>query len=321
MIKAVLLVRMISFTVLFISTALGILAHQKSPRRWLRFFLIYMGFEAFYSVSFTFVFYSHVYLSDQPSSPSTVFILFQIITSAAVVYFAPRFLLELTGPLGGASNGGTAKRANTRRTHIAILVVPIVLTLLTLLAQMPNMFQPLTIFAERYNRFISAFFYLYLCVFFLLTFFRRKRIPASRWSREIVVFIAGAALFHLLWVVDIAFLDIQLAEQGPLRGILLTNAMYEIFWGVIAAIPAVAEISAQGSAISAEDLPGEFIREYQISAREKEVLPLLCDGMSSKDIAENLFISPRTVENHIRNIYRKCGVKRRLELVKLIGRY
>src|SRR6056297_606498 len=321
MIKAVLLVRMISFTVLFISTALGILAHQKSPRRWLRFFLIYMGFEAFYSVSFTFVFYSHVYLSDQPSSPSMVFILFQIITSVAVVYFAPRFLLELTGPLGGGGNGGAAKRAYTRRTHIAILVVPVVLTILTVLAQMPNTFQPLTIFAERYNRFISAFFYLYLFVFFLMTFIRRKRIPAGRWSREIVVFIAGAALFHFLWVVDVAFLDIQLAEQGPLRGILLTNAMYEIFWGVIAAIPAVAEISAQGSAISAENLPGEFIREYKISARENEVVPLLCDGMSSKDIAETLFISPRTVENHIRNIYRKCGVKRRLELVKLIGRY
>jgi len=321
MVKVVLLVRMISFTVLFISIALGILAHQKSPRRWLRFFLIYMGFEAFYSVSFTFVFYSHVYLSDQPSSPSMVFILFQIITSAAVVYFAPRFLLELTGTLGGGRAGGAAKRAELRRTHIALLVLPVLLTLLTLLAQLPNTFQPLTIFAERYNRFISAFFYLYLFVFFFLTFFRRQRIPSSRWSREIVVFIAGAALFHFLWVVDVAFLNIQLDQQGPLRGILLTNALYEIFWGVIVAIPAVAEIGTQGSVISAEDIPGEFIREYKISTREKEILPLMCDGMSSRDIAEALFISPRTVENHIRNIYRKCGVKRRLELVKLIGRY
>jgi len=321
MVKVVLLVRMISFTVLFISIALGILAHQNSPRRWLRFFLIYMGFEAFYSVSFTFVFYSHVYLSDQPSSPSMVFILFQIITSAAVVYFAPRFLLELTGTLGGVRAGGAAKRAELRRTHIALLVLPVLLTLLTLLAQLPNTFQPLTIFAERYNRFISAFFYLYLFVFFFLTFFRRQRIPSSRWSREIVVFIAGAALFHFLWVVDVAFLNIQLDQQGPLRGILLTNALYEIFWGVIVAIPAVAEIGTQGSVISAEDIPGEFIREYKISTREKEILPLMCDGMSSRDIAEALFISPRTVENHIRNIYRKCGVKRRLELVKLIGRY
>lgn len=321
MIKVVLLVRMISFTVLFISIALGLLAHQKSPRRWLRFFLIYMGFEAFYSVSFTFVFYSHVYLSDQPSSPSMVFILFQIITSAAVVYFAPRFLLELTGTLKGGGTGGAAERANIRRTHIALLVLPVLLTLLTLLAQLPNIFQPITIFAERHNRFISAFFYLYLCVFFLLTFFHRKKIPSGRWSREIVVFIAGAALFHLLWVVDAAFLDIQLDQQGPLRGILLTNALYEIFWGIIVAIPAVAEIGTQGSVISANDIPGGFIREYKISAREQEVLPLMCDGMSSRDIAEMLFISPRTVENHIRNIYRKCGVKRRLELVKLIGRY
>ncbi|MCF7928081.1 MAG: LuxR C-terminal-related transcriptional regulator [Spirochaetales bacterium] len=47
----------------------------------------------------------------------------------------------------------------------------------------------------------------------------------------------------------------------------------------------------------------------------------MCSGKSSKTIAEKLFISPRTVENHIQNIYRKYGVRRRLELVHLLLRY
>ncbi len=313
MVKIVLLFRMISFTVLFISLALGILAYQKSPRRWLRFFLIYMGFEAVYSVSFTFVFYSIVYLSDKPATPSAVFILFQIITAAAILYFAPRFLLELTVT--------TSKPVRVRSAQIALLVLPVAVAVLTVLAQLPNTFQALAVFAEQNNRSISAFFYLYLTIFFVVSLFRRKQIPSGRWRREILIFIAGATLFHLVWVIDVALLDIKLDQEGPLRGILLTNALYEIFWGLVVAVPAISDINAKSSSAEAVRVSPEFIREYGLSAREQEVLPLLCDGMSSKDIAETLFISPRTVENHIHSIYRKCGVKRRLELVKLAGRY
>ncbi len=321
MIKIVLLIRMIGFTVLFISLALGILAYQKSPRRWLRFFLIYMGFEAVYSVSFTFVFYSHVYLSDQPSTPGSIFILFQIITSAAILYLAPRFLLELTGTVGQPRASARSKPSKTTAIHIAILIMPFVLALLTFLAQLPNTLQPLAAFTEQHNRYISAFFYLYLSVFFLSSLFRREKIPSGRWRLTILIFIAGAALFHLMWVIDAAFLVITLEEQGPLRGIILTNALYEIFWGVLFVVPAVTEINARGASAETIGITSEFIREYNLSAREQEVLPLLCDGMSSKDIAETLYISPRTVENHIHSIYRKCGVKRRLELVRLVSRY
>jgi DNA-binding NarL/FixJ family response regulator len=45
------------------------------------------------------------------------------------------------------------------------------------------------------------------------------------------------------------------------------------------------------------------------------------DGMTSRDAAERLFISQRTVETHVSNIYRKCGVANRVELVQLVGRY
>ena len=65
----------------------------------------------------------------------------------------------------------------------------------------------------------------------------------------------------------------------------------------------------------------EFVREFKLSRREREVLEKLCDGLSNKDIAETFFISPHTVENHIYNLYRKCGVGRRLELCNLLSRY
>lgn len=47
--------------------------------------------------------------------------------------------------------------------------------------------------------------------------------------------------------------------------------------------------------------------------REREVLRLLRRGLSNADIADAMGISRRTVEKHCENLYRKLGVRNRLE--------
>lgn len=54
-----------------------------------------------------------------------------------------------------------------------------------------------------------------------------------------------------------------------------------------------------------------------LSKREKEVLALLVEGLNSKQIAERLFLSERTVSNHRANMLQKCGVNNTVELVRL----
>jgi len=54
-----------------------------------------------------------------------------------------------------------------------------------------------------------------------------------------------------------------------------------------------------------------------LSKREKEVLLLLIDGFNSKQIAEKLYLSERTVSNHRANMLQKCKVSNTVELVKL----
>ena len=46
-----------------------------------------------------------------------------------------------------------------------------------------------------------------------------------------------------------------------------------------------------------------------LTAREKEVIGLICQELSSKEIADQLFISNKTVETHRKNIREKIGVK------------
>ncbi|MDI6873852.1 response regulator [Candidatus Solincola sp.] len=54
---------------------------------------------------------------------------------------------------------------------------------------------------------------------------------------------------------------------------------------------------------------------YGLSDRELEILQLLGDGLSNKEIAEKLFISIQTVKTHITHIFEKLGVKDRTEAV------
>jgi DNA-binding CsgD family transcriptional regulator len=65
--------------------------------------------------------------------------------------------------------------------------------------------------------------------------------------------------------------------------------------------------------------PPRVIARWDLSSREKSVLDLLVSGLENADIAEQLFISPHTVKNHVSNIYRKAGVKNRLELIRMLG--
>jgi DNA-binding NarL/FixJ family response regulator len=53
----------------------------------------------------------------------------------------------------------------------------------------------------------------------------------------------------------------------------------------------------------------------QLTAREQEVAKLLIVGDTYKQIAHSLFISPDTVRQHIKNIYRKLQINSRIQLV------
>ncbi len=62
----------------------------------------------------------------------------------------------------------------------------------------------------------------------------------------------------------------------------------------------------------------DFEQKFDLSNREAQVVELLVDGKSYKEIAEELFISLNTVKTHIKNIYPKLGVSSRHEIVKLM---
>jgi DNA-binding NarL/FixJ family response regulator len=61
--------------------------------------------------------------------------------------------------------------------------------------------------------------------------------------------------------------------------------------------------------------PQETSQEAEFSEREMEILKLAAKGMSNQDIADQLYLSRRTVQAHLANIFRKMDVGSRTEAV------
>src|SRR5436190_4429255 len=84
-----------------------------------------------------------------------------------------------------------------------------------------------------------------------------------------------------------------------------------------------------GGSIIAPTLAGHLLKEYSrasrgeqsnvrplIGQREHEVLRLVAGGSTDREIAAMLYISPRTVQNHLTRIREKTGLRRRAELTR-----
>ena len=100
--------------------------------------------------------------------------------------------------------------------------------------------------------------------------------------------------------------------------------------GVVTSLPtALAALAASRGAFTAEQQEvalhelASLLRSRQqrsrirasLSVREREVLALIAQGLSTKQMATRLGISPRTVESHISRTYRKLSVRTRVQAV------
>jgi len=60
--------------------------------------------------------------------------------------------------------------------------------------------------------------------------------------------------------------------------------------------------------------------EFKLTSREIEIVKLIAEGFTSQQMADRLFISPRTVETHRANLMKKTGVKNSIELINKVER-
>jgi two-component system, NarL family, response regulator NreC len=140
-------------------------------------------------------------------------------------------------------------------------------------------------------------------------------------TRQIVAELPGTKIIALSMYSDKRYV-VGMLKAG-VSGYLLKNCAFD---ELVAAISAV----MNNQSYMSQKIAGTVMREYttiletsdsspvsQLSAREREVLQLIAEGTKTKDIADRIHVSVKTVETHRQQIMRKLNVTSVAELTKI----
>jgi DNA-binding CsgD family transcriptional regulator len=94
----------------------------------------------------------------------------------------------------------------------------------------------------------------------------------------------------------------------------------------IAEAIAIAESLATGTPVALPGVPvtpGQRspLASFGLSPREREVLALLCRRLTNREIADALYVGPRTVQTHVANVLGKLGAANRREAAAVAARH
>lgn len=107
----------------------------------------------------------------------------------------------------------------------------------------------------------------------------------------------------------------RMVEAGA-KGFLLKDSSIEEVFDAIDTVAAGGDYFSQRLLSSMSNrLRGTELSSGELSSREIEILLAICRGLSNQEIAEELFISKRTVDAHRANILEKTGCKNTASLV------
>jgi two-component system response regulator NreC len=115
---------------------------------------------------------------------------------------------------------------------------------------------------------------------------------------------------------------IELGEAGA-SGLILKDASIEVFLGTIRSVvrgtkvlpPALAgSLFSQVIEHAQKKEKGKLVNAVRMTKREREIIPLIADGLSNKEIAQRLNVSTYTVKSHVHSALEKLSVHSRLQI-------
>jgi NarL family two-component system response regulator LiaR len=139
-------------------------------------------------------------------------------------------------------------------------------------------------------------------------------------KRHVLIFgLVGGVLITLLHWTEYRFLVIEHSVEIYGALIAATFAVLGIWLGVkLNARRHTIEIREVERPVPASFVPDDSRREgLGITRREMEILELIAQGLSNREIAGKLFVSENTVKTHLSRVFDKLGAKRRTQAVQM----
>jgi DNA-binding CsgD family transcriptional regulator len=127
--------------------------------------------------------------------------------------------------------------------------------------------------------------------------------------------IGGRLLDELLRVAEIATVGLTLAAQRSAADRTRVAISTIARGGIASGDPALLRLALTNILAACDAPPGRRQSSIRLTPREKDVLELLADGASNRQIAEQLVLSEPTVKGHVRALLGKLGARSRLDAV------
>jgi len=106
-------------------------------------------------------------------------------------------------------------------------------------------------------------------------------------------------------------------KAGAMSYLLKTVSASELVSAIRGAMAGQSKLSSEATQVLIQEMRNPSARDYDLTAREKEILKLMVDGLSNTEIASNLGVSPSTAKFHVSNVLSKLGVTSRTEAVSM----
>jgi len=130
------------------------------------------------------------------------------------------------------------------------------------------------------------------------------------------IFLGLTILFFPLMIVDVS----MSMSPGPSVFQFMNNLAQPVYFLVLNGLTILFGLRYMNRPSFQEQgkLSAYFLSAFHVTDREAEIIDLLLGGATTGKIAEVLFISPKTAENHVYNIYQKLHVRNRVQMFQLI---
>ena len=115
----------------------------------------------------------------------------------------------------------------------------------------------------------------------------------------------------------LGLLEYAVASSGILGNIPFSvDYLFYLGWNIVSMSAAIQLYkTGEGGSPVLDEIPPERVKALGLSNRESEMAVMIARGLSNKEIAAELCISPATVRTHIYNLYQKAGARSRVELI------